>query len=526
MRLLIYFLISFYCIQAQTTIGLLYNDIAVADGYTLFGYKQNNDVYLINNCGEVVNHWLTNNKLGVAYILEDGTLLKSGGNHLEIRDWDNNLLWEVDLSSFGLNQHHDIEPLPNGNILVLSHDFYSESVAIDNGRSPSTAPSGLTAEKIVEIKPTGVNSLTIEWEWKLWDHLIQDHDSMKLNYGVVADYPELIDVNLGGTIADWIHANGLDYNPVLDQIVFSSRRMNEIYIIDHSTTTLEASSHSGGNSMKGGDFLWRWGNPENYRQGSSVDQKLFGQHDPKWILEGYPNEGKLTVFNNGTGRTPQYSSIEVIDTEVNINGDYSLSGSFLPADVFWSWNGSVLGDTVFSNSQSGLNAQPNGNFLFCETVPGRISEIDASGTVVWSYENPIGNASFDQGDVISNSANQVFRAEKYPVDFVGFTGKDLTPTGILENENTVSDNCNLLNVAEEVLINEEVVLYPNPVTDFFTLQSSKFIQSISIYNINGELIKFFLKESSKYMVNELSSGLYFVKIESNDGVLFKRMLKE
>jgi hypothetical protein len=526
MRLFICFLLSFYFGQAQTTIGLLYNDAAVAEGYTLFGYKENNDVYLINTCGEVVNHWLTNNKLGVLYLLENGTLLKSGANFLEIRDWDDNLLWEVDLTNFGLEQHHDIEPLPNGNILVLSRDFYSDSDAIINGRDPLTVNTGLYSEKIVEIKPVGINSLTIEWEWKLWDHTIQEYSAVQSNYGIIADHPELFDINLGGAITDWIHANGLDYNPILDQIIFSSRRFNEIYIIDHSTTTLEAASHSGGDSSKGGDFLWRWGSPENYGQGTAADQKLFGQHDPKWILPGYPNEGKLSVFNNGTGRTPLYTSIEIIDTEVDVNGNYSLSGSFLPTDTFWSWNGSVLGEVVLSNSQGGVNVQPNGNVLFCETIPGRVSEIDASGTVVWSYENPIGNGTYNQGDVIPEAYNQVFRAEKYPTNYIGFTGKNLTPTGVLENVNSVSDNCNLLNVLEVTPLNASVVLYPNPVTEYFVIETNATIQSVVVYSVNGKLVKEFEGGLERYPLRNLFSGLYFVKISSNSGTIFKKIIKK
>lgn len=512
-------------LQAQTTIGLLYNDMNVSDGYTLFGYKQANDVYLINNCGEVVNHWLTNNRLGVAYILEDGTLLKSGGNHLEIRDWDNNLLWEVDLSSFGLTQHHDIEPLPNGNILVLSRDFYTEADAIDNGRSPSTAPSGLSAEKIVEIKPAGANSLTIEWEWKIWDHLIQDFNSSVQNYGVVANHPELLNINLGSSSGNWIHANGLDYNKDLDQIVFSSRKMNEIYIIDHSTTTAEAASHSGGNSNKGGDFLWRWGNPVNYGQGLISDQKFYGQHDPKWILPGYPDAGKISVFNNGFGRVPSYSSIHIIDSEVDLNGNYSLNGSFLPSNYLWSWDGDLLGTTVYSASQSGLNVQANGNLLFCETIPGRISEVDPSGNLVWSYENPIGVDSYTQGDVITEQDNQVFRAEKYPSNFIGFIGKDLTPTGIIENENSVSDACNLLSVADEENLGNKVVIYPNPVSQKFYIESQIQLSGILIFDINGRLVKEFDTSLDIFSIENLPSGLYVIKIISDKGMVIKKIIK-
>ena len=85
--------------------------------------------------------------------------------------------------------------------------------------------------------------------------------------------------------------------------------MNEIYIIDHSTTTLEASEHSGGNSGMGGDILYRWGNPEAYRAGTNNDQKLFGQHDVQWIESNRPNSGELIVFNNGNGRDILFSSV-------------------------------------------------------------------------------------------------------------------------------------------------------------------------------------------------------------------------
>ena len=102
----------------------------------------------------------------------------------------------------------------------------------------------------------------------------------------------------GGVSADWNHVNSVQYNAELDQIILSSHNQNEIWIIDHSTTVEEASGHTGGVYGKGGDFLYRWGNPSIYGRGTSNDTKLGGQHDAHWIANGLPGAGNILIFNN------------------------------------------------------------------------------------------------------------------------------------------------------------------------------------------------------------------------------------
>ena len=114
-----------------------------------------------------------------------------------------------------------------------------------------------------------------------------------------------------GINPDWTHVNAVAYNADLDQIVVSVHDFSEIWIIDHSTTTAEAAGHTGGSSGKGGDLLYRWGNPRVHRAGTVADQRLFAQHNAHWIPRGLPGEGHLLVFNNGgagpTAITPRWT---------------------------------------------------------------------------------------------------------------------------------------------------------------------------------------------------------------------------
>ena len=149
----------------------------------------------------------------------------------------------------------------------------------------------------------------------MWDHTVQDADPNRANYGDPAEHPELVDINgdqetpqisqeelarlqtLGyvpedaapeDLESDFMHTNAIAYNAALDQIAVSVLRFNEIWIIDHSTTTAETAGHTGGRWGRGGDLLYRWGNPRTYGRGGKDDQRLFGQHDIRWVPEGLP----------------------------------------------------------------------------------------------------------------------------------------------------------------------------------------------------------------------------------------------
>lgn len=421
--------------------GLIQNDEVAFFGYTLFSPLRSKMTHLIDMDGRVVHDWESEHApANSAYLLANGNLLRPSkvlgnkvfgsrgpsGGRVELFDWDGNRLWNFVYSNEWHHQHHDVEPLPNGNVLILAWERKTSADVIAAGRTPRATPgNGLFPDIIVEVKRTGPTSGDIIWEWHAWDHLVQDFDQKKANYGDIAAHPELFDVNLNGRPrSDWMHSNGMDYNPELDQIVISSRSFNEFFVIDHSTTTEEAAGHTGGRAGRGGDILYRWGNPVNYRAGGADDQKLFYQHDARWVRAGFRGQGNITVFNNvHRGSDGEWSSVDEIAPPINGNGSYRfVSGSaFEPSDFVWTYSASMKSD-FFSSFISGAERLQNGNTLICSGAEGIFFEVTADGKTVWEYRNP-----FEEPPRGPEGPYSVFRVVRYAPDFPGLVGRNLEP---------------------------------------------------------------------------------------------------
>ena len=278
------------------------------DGITLFNDNNGPDsqrTILIDNDGQVINEWFGDGAIAsTPYLLQGGDLLRpcraqgnipmngaAVGGRVQRFSYDGDVLWDFTFSDQNNQPHHDICAMPNGNVLIIAWERKTQSQGQSVGRQNLNGEIWPT--QIVEVMPTGQTTGDIVWEWHLWDHIIQDISASLPNYGIISQHPEKLDINKGNLHpqnGDWIHVNALDYHPALDQIVFSSNSLDEIFIIDHGTTTEEAAGPAG-------DFLYRWGNPSNYeRTGAHV---LWNVHGVNWIDDGLPGEGNLLLFNNG-----------------------------------------------------------------------------------------------------------------------------------------------------------------------------------------------------------------------------------
>ena len=464
---IIYILTSFFIpieLLAQTqTVGLFANDSTKTfTGYTLFAPKQNTMTYLINNDGRKIHEW-TASKYSpgqTVYLLENGDILRTcmvpgnigtgggEGGRIEEYSWNDSLVWYMNYSTATYMQHHDIKRLPNGNIimLVVEKKAVADVIAAGFDTSKFQEPDFrnnlfFLPDCVIEIQPTFPSGGTVVWQWHVWDHLIQSFDANKSNYGTPGLHPELIDCagDHKSLPIFWNHMNSIDYDSAFDQIAISVRGNSEVWIIDHSTTITQASSHSGGLRGKGGDLLYRWGNPITYGAGTISNEMYFQQHDVEWVKSGNPGAGDLLCFNNGLGRN--YSTIDEITPPVDASGNYSLvSGSaFGPTNLTWTYQATPP-TSLYAQDISGAQRLPNGNTLIDQGTNGTFLEVTSAGEVVWKYINPVSHSGpLTQGSYIPDDSthpgeklNAVFRIYRYAPAYPAFTGRDLTPGDVIE----------------------------------------------------------------------------------------------
>ncbi len=534
---LLIFLILPNIINGQT-VGVFINDTnQTFKGYTLFAPKQNTMTYLINNEGRKIHEWTASTYPPgqSVYLLENGNLLRTcmtpgslgtgggEGGRIEEYSWNDSLVWSMDYSTSTYMQHHDIKRLPNGNIimLVVEKKSLAEMIAAGFDTSKMQEPDFhqkhiILPDEVVEIQPTYPTGGTVVWEWHVWDHLIQNHDATKANYGIPSLHPELIDAagDHKNLPLFWNHMNCIDYNPTFNQIALSVRGNSEVWIIDHSTTTAQAASHAGGTHNKGGDLLYRWGNPITYVAGATAtDDKYFQQHDAEWIKSDCPGAGDILCFNNGVNRN--YSTIDQITPPVDINGNYTLvSGSaYGPTALTWTYVASPP-SSLYAQDISGAQRLPNGNTLIDDGPLGIFYEVTAAGDVVWKYINPTTNLGpLTQGDSVphnfpdhpNETLNSVFRVYRYPTTYSAFTGHDLTPGDFIElYPASINKTDSKLNIQ----------CYPNPFKSRINLLNISGKENYELSNAMGQMIW-----SGTQLKNQdfsyLTSGIYFLKIVTN-----------
>jgi hypothetical protein len=436
--------------------GVRQHEEGAFEGYTLLAPLRSSTTYLVDMNGETVHTWEGEHPpCSGVYLLDNGHLLRpvrldsetffagGQGGRLVEHDWDGDIVWELEWSDSQTMQHHDLHPRANGNVLFIAWEHNSRADAIAWGRDPAQVDErGFWTGAVFEVEPVLPKGGRVVWEWHVRDHLIQDFDPDRENYGDVSAHPEKVDINADhrdsppmsamsaaerariaeleeqmrqvGYVgddeneeevedgvdekieADFLHLNAIDLHEGLDLIALSTPHLNEIWVIDRSTTTEEAAGHENGERGQGGDLLYRWGNPKTY--GADSPRRFFYQHDVRWIPDDCPGAGNLLVFNNGGGRPDgDYSSVDELVLPWGSDVAFERTGdAFGPDDPQWSYTADEP-ESLFSGFISGAHRLPNGNTLICAGIDGRVLEVTRDGRTVWELHNPFAGSLAPMG---------------------------------------------------------------------------------------------------------------------------------
>lgn len=123
---------------------------------------------------------------------------------------------------------------------------------------------------------------------------------------------------------------------------------------------------------------------------------------------------------------------------------------------------------------------------------------------IWQYNPVIDDWSpMDNfgGSERKNAISFVINNKAYVGTGKGYSGKKASiweytpPTALSLSENEFS-----------------VSLYPNPVSDYFKIDSDQHFDAIEVYNITGELVDRFTENNNGYVISNYSKGVYIVRI--------------
>ena len=216
---------------------------------------------------------------------------------------------------------------------------------------------------------------------------------------------------------------------------------------------------------------------------------------------------KTTVTGNDGG----YADYTNMSTDLTMGNEYSIyfSAGFSNSSyteyyhVYIDYNRDGdfedSGEEVVTGSSSS-----DANLTASFTVPTGVSEGTTRMRVTMKYNSAATPCeSFSYGEV-----------EDYAVN--------LTPAGLSWN---FGSNENAEEIGNE---DSNFILYPNPASNVFTISipdNSK--TQISIYNINGSLVKQIVTENGQNIdISELSTGLYTLKINDGRKLTVKRLIVE
>jgi len=302
--------------------------------------------------------------------------------------------------------HHAFNTMTNGHWLAVGYEYLT-SAQLSSGYGV-TYSGTVWNEHIIEYDPT---TAAVVWEWNAANHMTTTNNARLINVG-----------KFSANDGDVMHFNSVSYDPIHNLIMVSSHKMNEVLVIEHTTTTAIAATHAGGTYGKGGDILFRYGKAANYGGTSAAVFNVV--HGGKFVPANYTGAGNLLCFSNNDVKNTYSTAYEIAPSAITDSGFTIGSNGEFVSSVIFSW------DTSAYNSHDNFGSVqrlPNGNTFIDFTKSNRLIELNDKDSIVLNYS-------------VSSQPNTAMR---YAIDFAGLanlTGISSSTTKSSSSSSTITNS--------------------------------------------------------------------------------------
>lgn len=78
----------------------------------------------------------------------------------------------------------------------------------------------------------------------------------------------------------------------------------------------------------------------------------------------------------------------------------------------------------------------------------------------------------------------------------------------------------------DIEFKNSIAMYPNPTSNLFSIETNQPISKVTIYDVQGKKVKTFHQSHTSYNIEDLTSGIYFVNIKTDQGETTKKIIKQ
>jgi len=349
----------------------------------------------------------------------------------------------------------------------------------------------------------------------------------------------------------YCHINSLTTLDVTQNTLLTSLicRSNSLISLDATQNTLLSNLQCHFNSLTNLDITNNTALTKLYCYNNNIEMLDLGQNSS--LTDIRVNNNILEVLNvaNGNNTNVTYfnatgnanlNCIQVDDSTysannwTNIDAQSYFSVSACPCFAI---NSNTIFETVCNSYTSPSGEVWTATNVYTDTIPNgtgcdSIITIDLTVNVIDTALS-INGATITVGSAIGTY--QWVDCDNNNTPIAGETNQSFTASqngnyAVIVTENGCSDTSSCINISTVGIENDDflnnVSIYPNPTNLEFTINSEYKIETIVIIDNVGKTVKTVTTRNNTINVSDLTSGIYFLKIETDEGLINTKLIKQ